>query len=127
MPSDHDYYERTQQRLNEVRRANRQAFDRARSEWLRSLKARPCTDCGEQFPPEAMEWDHLPGNAKLGDISTAMRAKSADVILAEIAKCELVCANCHAIRTRSRLLARRGVNELAEGAVNYRVEGRGAA
>ena len=119
---DHEYYERTEQRLNEKRRANRRAFSRTRGKWLRSLKAGPCTDCRGVFPSEAMEWDNLPGTVKLGEISTRLRARSAEVILAEIAKCELVCANCHAVRTRSRILEHlNGGDAIAEEAWSYRV------
>jgi hypothetical protein len=50
-----------------------------------------------------MQWDHLPGNLKLGNISTDLRGRSRQEILDEIAKCELVCANCHAIRTFNAL------------------------
>jgi hypothetical protein len=49
-----------------------------------------------------MQWDHLPGFPKLGNISTDFRWRSRQEILDEIAKCELVCANCHAIRTYER-------------------------
>ena len=67
--------------------------------WLRSLKVgQPCRDCGKVFPPEVMQWDHLPGLPKRGDI-TMLRGLSKHEILDEIAKCELVCANCHTIRT----------------------------
>lgn len=119
---DHDYYERTQQRLNERRRETRKAFSRARGQWLRSLKNGPCADCGGVFPPESMEWDHLPGSIKLGEISTTLRARQAAIVLAEIAKCELVCANCHAVRTRDRILARlNGAGDaIAEEAGDYR-------
>jgi len=47
-------------------------------------------------------WDHLPGFPKLGDISNGLNGHSRDEILDEIAKCELVCTNCHAIRTFQR-------------------------
>jgi hypothetical protein len=68
-----------------------------------SLKTdRPCTDCGKIFPPQVMQWDHLPGNVKLGNISTGIRDRSREEVLDEIAKCELVCANCHALRTFER-------------------------
>jgi hypothetical protein len=75
------------------------------------------------FAPEAMEWDHLPGQTKLGDISNKMRGRKANVLLAEIAKCELVCANCHAVRTRNRLLARSRDDgrTIAEDELTYRV------
>ncbi len=47
-----------------------------------------------------MEWDHLPGNEKTLVLSDARNAThSKERILAELAKCELVCANCHRERT----------------------------
>jgi hypothetical protein len=49
-----------------------------------------------------MQWDHLPGAPKLGDISNGLSGRSREEILEEIAKCEIVCANCHAIRTFQR-------------------------
>lgn len=45
-----------------------------------------------------MQWDHLPGSAKIDEVSNMVREK----ILKEIAKCEPVCANCHCIRTYER-------------------------
>jgi len=60
-----------------------------------------------------MQWDHLPGNEKLGDITGSLRNHSQAKILAEIGKCDLVCANCHAIRTYNRL------HSLAEEAAAY--------
>ena len=67
------------------------------------LKAgKPCTDCGRVNPYQVMQWDHLPGYEKLGDISQAFWGRTREEVLAEIAKCDLVCANCHAIRTFSR-------------------------
>jgi hypothetical protein len=70
-------------------------------QWKSTLKfGKECADCdmlctSENFP--MFDWDHLPGTQKLFSISAASRAKS--TILAEIAKCELVCANCHRMRT----------------------------
>lgn len=80
-------------------------FKRQQRQWLRDLKTgKPCTDCGRVFAPGAMEWDHRPGTVKLFEISM-MAGRSRKLILEEIAKCDLVCANDHAIRTRTRLLA----------------------
>ena len=50
-----------------------------------------------------MQWDHVPGTVKLGEISAKIRRWSTKLIFEELAKCELVCANCHAIRTYARL------------------------
>jgi hypothetical protein len=49
-----------------------------------------------------MQWDHRPGVEKLGDVSVDFWGHSREEILTEIAKCDLVCANCHTIRTFER-------------------------
>jgi len=54
------------------------------------------------YPHQVMQWDHRPGFEKLGDLSADFWGHTREEILAEIAKCDLVCANCHAIRTFSR-------------------------
>jgi hypothetical protein len=95
---DHDRYERTR-----GTRVPTRTWERSRAEWLLNLKrGRPCTDCGRFFPPQILQWDHLPGALKLGNIGTDLRGRSRQEILDEIAKCELVCANCHVIRTFRR-------------------------
>lgn len=75
-------------------------------------KARPCTDCGVEYPPPVMQYDHLPERgAKVADISHMARnpggfkkgGAGLAAIIAEIAKCEVVCANCHAMRSWRRL------------------------
>ena len=49
-----------------------------------------------------MQWDLVPGFEKVDDISGSWVGRTQDEILSEIAKCELVCTNCHAIRTFRR-------------------------
>lgn len=61
------------------------------------LKRRPCSDCQRVFPPCAMDFDHVRG-VKHFTISEYKQAKW-ETLAAEIAKCDLVCANCHRIRT----------------------------
>ncbi len=55
-----------------------------------------------------MHWDHLPEHEKVSDIGRLARNHNRAQILAEIEKCELVCANCHAIRTSARREERSG-------------------
>ena len=86
-----------------VRRKQAYRRHRALVEWYRSLKDAPCSDCGGRFHHAAMHWDHLPGQAKRGDLGRLINGHSRQTILAEIAKCELVCANCHAVRTYERV------------------------
>ena len=102
--SDGAYYSRTRERQLAHRKRYRLEF----VEWYRQLKSgRPCADCGGIFHHAAMTWDHLPGVTKVADLSTFLsRHRSRRLVLAEINKCELVCANCHAVRTFDR---RRGV------------------
>ena len=88
-----------------VRARAKNKFREQRRQWLRSLKeGHPCADCERTFHFAAMGWDHLPGTKKLFCISAHLSiGYSEQKILAEIAKCELVCANCHAIRTYERI------------------------
>ena len=62
-----------------------------------------CADCGLAHPPWRLDFDHLPGFEKSFNVSKAVTKPMAR-ILEEIAKCELVCANCHRDRTRQRRL-----------------------
>lgn len=81
--------------------------------WMNTLKSNPCTDCERTFPPVAMGWDHLPGHKKAGNISNMVKTGvSKERILKEVAKCELVCACCHAIRTEKRTGLSREVRRL---------------
>jgi hypothetical protein len=102
---DAAYSARTLARRRELRAARKPEF----LAWYLSLKEqRPCADCGVCFPAAAMQWDHLPGTQKVADVSNLVRRLCKSRVLEEIAKCELVCANCHAVRTVSRR-ADRGV------------------
>lgn len=70
-------------------------------QFINERKDRPCHDCGGTFLPCAMDFDHIRGE-KVSNIS-AMKQLSFDKIELEIAKCDLVCSNCHRLRTYSRL------------------------
>lgn len=63
-------------------------------------ESQPCMDCGFYYPSPVMEYDHRPGVKKVGTIaSMVVSQRSWKVIEDEIAKCDLVCANCHRYRT----------------------------
>jgi len=64
-------------------------------------KTGPCADCGTAYPPWVMEFDHRNPAEKKFAISNAYRYTWARIV-AEIAKCDLVCSNCHAERTHRR-------------------------
>ena len=67
------------------------------------LKSKPCMDCGGVFHPCAMDFDHREGEEKTDCVARLIaQCRPIEDILAEIEKCDLVCANCHRIRTYKR-------------------------
>jgi hypothetical protein len=92
------------QRVRERRKVQRQLRKIKFVKWYRALKeSLPCTDCGERVHHAALQFDHLPGSDKKGEVGYLRRHSSKQLVLDEIAKCEPVCANCHAVRTFNRL------------------------
>lgn len=76
-------------------------------ELINSYKSKPCADCGVSYPPYVMDFDHIDPENKTDKISTMRRKRMAFAIIeAEIAKCEVVCANCHRERTNNQTPAR---------------------
>lgn len=68
-------------------------------EIVQAAKSVPCVDCQRTYPFYVMDFDHVRGE-KVAEVSKlAAQASSKKVLLEEIAKCEVVCANCHRERT----------------------------
>lgn len=95
---DKKYYQQNKDKWNEYNKIWKKDF----VEWYRSLKNSPCVDCGNSFDPVVMDWDHLPKYSKNESVSVVARAMNKQKVLEEIQKCELVCANCHRLRTKDR-------------------------
>lgn len=97
-------YTREDYRKNADRyKRNAAKFHARKQKMLIDLKDGPCTDCGGRFPHPAMEWDHVDADTKVDNISRMLRRRvRLETVLAEIEKCDLVCANCHRIRTHER-------------------------
>lgn len=90
------------------RRYFRRKRKKRRAEVLK-MKSEPCADCGQSFPPVCMDFDHVRGT-KVSNISSLNSKHSSDpayfkALEKELAKCELVCANCHRLRSEERRLA----------------------
>jgi len=70
---------------------------------LRDIKEQSgCVDCKENYPHFMLQFDHLPQYEKVDLVINIARRYSWDRALEEIKKCEVLCANCHSIRTWSR-------------------------
>ncbi len=95
-------------RLRPCRECQRQrnaVWRRPRQEIIDAVKTESgCADCGLKMPehPEVFDFDHMPGSSKVRGVATFSTSGSMEDLRAEIAKCEVVCANCHRIRTRRR-------------------------
>ncbi len=99
-------YDRDQYQNNSEQRARRRAsvdaYKLKYRLWYYSLKNGPCVDCKQVWHPYSMHWDHTE-NKTFGISQALAKGYSKQKVLNEIAKCELVCANCHAIRTYERI------------------------
>jgi hypothetical protein len=94
----HDAANRQRYIDNAVRRRKRIGEERMRM-ILDHLRTHPCVDCGLS-DIEVLEFDHL--GDKEFSIARGFRDRSLSALLDEMAKCEVVCANCHRRRTARR-------------------------
>jgi hypothetical protein len=72
-------------------------------EELQLLKERRgCFDCRNKFPHYVLEFDHRPGEKKIDNVTRVLKNYGADMAWKEVAKCDVVCSNCHKVRTYAR-------------------------
>lgn len=62
------------------------------------LKNHSCVDCGES-DILVLQFDHRDPRTKRFNLSNASSRYSLEEVMEEIAKCDVVCANCHCRRT----------------------------
>jgi 5-methylcytosine-specific restriction endonuclease McrA len=109
-PADKKAYDRRyKQTHKDLYRRIRQRRRAKLKEHVRKLKDRPCADCGRRFPYYVMDFDHRPEHKKafgVGRFVASVSVSSTKRVDAEIAKCDVVCSNCHRIRTHNRLDAK---------------------
>ncbi len=95
------WYRRNRERHMADVAAIRRALRAHNQALVRAAKSQPCADCHGRFPPCAMDFDHVRGR-KLGNIAHLKNYAPTAVLIAEMEKCEVVCANCHRIRSAAR-------------------------
>jgi hypothetical protein len=104
----HRVRSRAQHRRRIKRRGTSPRLDAKRANWRRQaamldiLRDRPCADCGGRFPPCSMDFDHRDSTEKATAVTRMIGRAGRRRILAEVAKCDIVCANCHRARTNAR-------------------------
>jgi hypothetical protein len=113
-----EHYLANRQRYLDQARENKQRLALERTACLvEYFLEHPCRDSGET-DPMVLEFDHL--RDKSFNIGAALPHRNWASVLAEIEKCEVVCANCHRRRTaRERGWVRAvllGAGDYGEGA-----------
>jgi hypothetical protein len=101
--SNKNYESRKETRKKEIK-AWRKQRRRQYEVLVQDAKDKPCADCGKVYPYWVMQFDRIkPG--KVDDVSSMVgQVRSLPLLLTEMQKCEVVCANCHANRTHLRRL-----------------------
>lgn len=90
-----DDIDQRQKIVDKRHQANR--LDRSRAIVSERIKC-GCMDCGEKNPV-VLEFDHRDPTEKVKDIAKLIHSGSVTRLKEELAKCDVVCANCHRKRT----------------------------
>jgi len=89
--------------MNAAPKSSRKKIRDRNRDYVRNIKeSNSCIDCGTSYHYSQMDFDHLEGK-KQTIARLANSEASIKTIKQEIAKCELVCSNCHRLRTWNRL------------------------
>ena len=70
---------------------------------VQEAKSCPCADCGVTYPYYVMDFDHRDGTEKAMIVSKLVNFGATQRLLDEMAKCDVVCANCHRERSWRRM------------------------
>ena len=82
--------------LKQHRRKYREA-NQIRKQWAVEYMGGKCNDCGGVFHQSVYDFHHINPSEKEGNPSSFL-TKSEERLKEELAKCVLLCANCHRIR-----------------------------
>ena len=85
-----------------ARRNSALYYDRNTRLVMEYLLQHPCVDCGEA-DPLVLQFDHREPATKRREVSCMIRDYAWPQVEAEIAKCDVRCANCHQRRTAHQL------------------------
>lgn len=69
--------------------------------WVAEYKTHPCVDCGIEYPHYVMDLHHRDPSTKINEVSKLVLRGNWSLLISEAEKCDILCANCHRIRTHS--------------------------
>lgn len=104
------YYLSDGQKQKTIKRSNVTKAKLRREVW-KIKEDSGCVDCGEKYPHFMLQFDHKPEFVKVGSVSEIYSRHGRIRGFEEMAKCDIVCANCHCIRTYNRNQNRIGTLE----------------
>lgn len=109
-----EWKKKNPERWIELRDMSKKSLILRRQEAVRQYKERPCADCRVQYPHYKMQFDHKGGRDDIYSlrarekgkrpmsIALMLRKVSLENLMKELAKCDIVCSNCHSGRTYRR-------------------------
>jgi len=84
--------------LEKAHRSRRRARTKNDERILAYLMDHPCVDCGET-DPLVLDFDHREPSTKSNEVSRIVYHRRWRIVLEEIEKCDVRCANCHRRKT----------------------------
>lgn len=75
------------------RASHRRVYERRRAWYSAFMQGKRCLRCGADGPN--LQWHHVDPASKSFPVARGVNCRSQDIVLEEIAKCALLCRNCH--------------------------------
>jgi hypothetical protein len=92
------YFDEYEEKIKTAVRDRRQVARKFLTEYK---KGKACIDCKMGYPYYILQFDHVRGT-KVANLSDLARVATMEEVIEEVAKCDLVCGNCHAHRSYMR-------------------------
>ncbi|MGI8495482.1 MAG: hypothetical protein ACR2L1_09260 [Pyrinomonadaceae bacterium] len=101
--SHRQYYEKNREKYFAKNRLNKNRQRARLRVIILAAKQKPCQDCERKYHPWVMEFDHREGTDRIEAVGNlAARGCTDEKLKSEIEKCDVVCTNCHRMRTFNR-------------------------
>ena len=96
---DRQHYRKNPERASYIKKNREDAAEKTKAWYASYLQTKSCADCG-QDDWRVLEADHVSGHKR--DNIARLLTSSLKAVQEELKHCEIVCANCHRIRTITR-------------------------
>lgn len=90
-----DWHLKTKDDRKDLRDKAKKALIERNKALVAEARSKGCTVCGYSKCQEALDFHHLDPNTKDIKVKDAVRQRGTEKLKEELAKCIVVCANCH--------------------------------